>query len=202
MTNNKEVFMKWIQNLFYLHCAVLVSTIITALPFLDGVMGWINRILSIAILYVLFKLAPLKERYRKAAIFMAIAVGINVITLLTDIGFLTWVGSICSLIALYQEYSAHSEMIDGIDDKLARSWHTLFNWQLFGGIVLAVLESALIVVLVGALLLDGNMVVVLALVMVTGFEIIIEIFYLRYLKRMLAAYANYVPSEEGTTYDE
>lgn len=193
MTNNKELFMKWIKNLFYVQCATLVAGIITALPFLDGIMGWINTILAFGTLFVFFKLSPVKDRYRKATIFMAVTLVINLISKFTNIGILTFVGSIFSLIALYQEYSAHSDMMDGVDDKLARKWHTLFNWQIIGGIVLGFLESVLSIVLVGTFVLDANFVAGLLVVMLEGFDIIIKIVYLMYLKRMLTVYENYEP---------
>lgn len=196
MTTNKELFLKWIKNLFYVQCATLVAGIITDLPFLDGIMFWINTMLACVTLFVFYKLAPVKDRYRKAAIFMTITLAINLISKFSNVGFLTFIGSVFSLIALYQEYSAHSDMMDGVDAKLARKWHTLFNWQIIGAILLGFLETVLLVVLVVAFSLDANVVAGLLLVIVEGFDIIIKIFYLMYLKRMLAAYENYEPATE------
>lgn len=202
MTNNKELFMKWIQNLYYVQCVMLVAIIITALPFIGTWIGWVNLILSGGALYVLFKLAPVHERYRKAATFMAITFVINVIIRFADIGLLTFIGSVCSLIALYQEYSAHSDMMDGVDDKLARKWHCLFNWQLIGGIVLGFLGAPLTVLLTVAFVVDANFVAAMLVVVIAAFDVIIKIFYLKYLKRMLAAYANYEPQVEEVVTEE
>lgn len=197
MMTNKELFMKWIKNLFYVHCAMLVATIVTALPFIGTWVGWVNTLLSICVLFVLFKLAPVGARYRKAAIFMAVAVVIGFITKFAEMGLLTFVGSICSLIALYQEYSAHSDMMDGVDDKLARKWHSLFTWQLIGGIVLGFLGAPLTVMLTLAFVIDENVIAAVLVAVIAAFEVIIGIFYLKYLKRMLATYENYEPKVEN-----
>lgn len=193
MTNNKALFMKWIQYLLYVNCVLLVTE---AVSFLGDWVGWVNIILSFGTLFVIYKLAPVNKRYGKAAIFLAIAFVITLIFRFTTVGVLILVGSICSWIALYQEYSAHSEMLDGVDDKLARKWHSLFNWQIWGGFGLAFLESILVIALAAASTQDADSIATILLALVEGYDIIIKVFYLIYLKRMLTAYENYEPSNE------
>lgn len=201
MTNNKDLFMKWIQNLFYVQCIAMAGTIIGLLPFADGWFGWVNRAIALASIYVLYRLIPTNARYQKAVIYSGIAVALGLVVNWIQIFALPLIVSICSLIGLYQEFSAHSEMMSGIDDKLARKWHSLLNWNILSSIVVGFLGSALVVV--GVLLkIDTNVLVILELVLIVGIELIIKLVYLIYLKRMLTAYANYEPQTEEMTSEE
>lgn len=196
MTNNKELFLKGTKNLFYIHIATLIGSILIELPLIGSWFGWINIIINIGIVFILFKLAPVNERYRKAALFMAIAVGAAILTKLLDIGILSFVGSICSLIAIYQEYKGHSEMMKGIDNKLADKWHGLFYLQVFGGFLLGLLSTPIIIAIGIASVIDTNLLAGIFVVLILGFDIIIEILYLLYMKRMHAVYEHFQPMEE------
>lgn len=201
MTNNKELFMKWIQNLFYVQCAMLVGYLIEYLPFADGWFRWVNLVLSLAGAYVLYQLIPVNARYRKAVIFTGIAIVIRFVGNLVEVSALSLGMSICVLIGLYQEFSAHSEMLDGIDHRLSRKWHTLFNWNIFSSIIAGFLGGALLII--GVLLeVDTNVLVVVEIAMIIAVEVIIRVVYLIYLKRMLAAYANYEPQVEEVVTEE
>lgn len=183
MTNNKELFLKWIKNLFYIHCVALVGYMIGLLPFIGSWFGWVNSIVAMGTVFCLYKLMPVNERYRKAAIFSGIAVVLSLITNATDLGLFSIVISVCNLVGLYQEFCGHSEMLTGIDDKLSRKWHTLFNWNVFGSIILGIIGAPVIVMLGVLLVLDANILTALTLVLIGGFEVIIRIVYLTYLKR-------------------
>lgn len=188
MTNNKELFLKWMKNLYNVQIVVLVCSILAAIPLIGTVMGWVSLILSAVVVYILYQMAPVNDRYRKATIFTGIGVGINIIAKFASVGILSFVGSICTLIGFYQEYSAHSDMLDGIDAKLAKKWHSLFNWQLIGGIILGVLGAPIVVLLGVSLLIDTNILTTVVLVLVTCFDTVIRIIYLRYLKRTREMY--------------
>jgi len=199
MTNNKELFLKWTKNLYNVQIVLLVCGVLSAIPMLGNVFGWISRIFSLIVVYILYQLAPVNERYKKAAIFSGVAI---VIGLLTHFMNVTMVISlavvICSLVGTYQEYTAHSNMLDGIDNILARKWHSLFNWQVFGGLFLGVLLSPIIVLLTVLLLLDANILTAITLVVVTGFDLILDLVYLKYLKRTREQYEAF-PGDVGDT---
>ena len=109
---------------------------------------------------------------------------------------------ICSLVGTYQEYTAHSDMLDGIDNILARKWHSLFNWEVFGGIFLGVLISPIVVLLTVFLVLDANILTAIILVAVTGFDLILDIVYLKYLKRTREQYEAFPGNmDEGQSVD-
>ena len=71
-------------------------------------------------LYV--SVAPVHDRYQKAGIFRAIMLACNLITaFIVGSVILTLAASIVSIIAVYQEYSAHAEVITEKDSKLGRA---------------------------------------------------------------------------------
>ncbi|MBQ8518446.1 MAG: hypothetical protein IJ455_02425 [Agathobacter sp.] len=194
MTNNKALFMKWAQILFYVQCAALVASLIAELPFIGSWFGWIIRIISIATIFVIFKLSPVNARYRKAAIFMGIST-VLLVFLANELWILVLVGAICSIIGKYQEYIGHSEVIAGIDDKLSNNWHSLFNWDLWGGLVVSFIVAIGTVVL--AVTTSSEIGVETTTVILDGYHKILDIVYLVFLKRMLTVYANYeLPVEE------
>ena len=195
MTTNKELFMKWMQNLFYIQCVALTLTLIAYLPFIGSWFSWVIRLTTIATIFVLCKLSPLNTRYLKAAIFS----GASLITaiLLKGLGALAIVGAICSLIAVYQEFKGHSELIEEMDAKLSRNWNSLFNWELWGGFLIGGITAPIVV----AIGLAGNSNAELATAIVTiaiaGVTLTLDVVYLMLMKRMLKVYANYEPLVEN-----
>ena len=202
MTNNKALFLKWVKNLYYVQFALLIGGVLAAIPLIGGVFKWVNAILTVGVVYILYKMAPTKDRYRKAAIFMGISVGVSLLSGFINVGIFSIAISICSLVGLYQEYCGHSEMLNGIDNALAKKWHSLFNWQIFGGVVLGILGAPIVVLLGVVLLLDTNILTVVILILVTCFDAIIQIVYLSYLKRTREMYEAFPTNmEEGQTGD-
>lgn len=203
MANNKELFSKWMKNLFNVQIVVLVCSVLSSIPLIGGVFGWIGIILLVISAYVLYKMAPVNDRYRKASIFKGIAIGISIIAKFGNVMLMSSLASsICTLIGHYQEYSAHSEMLDGIDAKLAKNWHSLFNWQIFGGIVLGVLGAPIAVLLGVLLLVDANILTTVVLILVTCFDTVMGIIYLMYLKRTREKYEAFPENmSEGQTVD-
>ena len=174
MTNNKELFMKWIQILFYVQCAVLVITLIAKLPFVGSWFSWVIRLTTIATIFVLYKLSLVNARYLKAAIFMGV-------TLLTTV-FLRGLG--------------HSEMMEEVDARLSKNWRSLFNWELWGGFLIGGITVPIVVAIVLAGPANVELATGVTQVFTDGFSIILNIVYLVLLKRMLTAYASYEPQVE------
>ncbi len=189
MTNNREVFLKWTKNLLYLECAILVLLVLEEIPIIGSVFDWINTIAVVATIYALYKLGAVSERYKKAAVFRGISLIISfLIGLIPLLAMLAIVGAVCSLIGLYQEFCGHAEMLNGINETLSRKWHSLFNWNIFGGIVLGILATPLMVVFGVLLHVDTSVLTAATLVLITGFDVILKVFYLLYLKRTREAY--------------
>lgn len=200
MTNNKELFMKWTQYLFYVQCALLVVALITKLPFVGSWFNWGLRIISIATIFILYKLSPLNSRYLKSAIFM-------IVTLLTTIflkglGLLAIVGMICSIIATYQEYTGHSEMMAEVDEKLSKNWRSLFNWNFWGAFLVSFIAAGIALAIGIAESSSVDFAAGVTEVITDGYDIILNVVYLILMKRMLKVYAGYEPQVEKEVANE
>jgi len=179
----KALFLKWIKNLFYVQCVALVGIVIGQIPIIGSWFKWITTIVAIGEVYCLYQLMSVNERYRKAAIFSGIAVGLIVVANVIDFGLFSIIISICSIIGLYQEFNGHSEILLTIDNRLSKKWHTLFYWNLFGGIIVALISVPVVVIASLAVLFDANVISVLAVLVAASFSLILQIVYLVYLKR-------------------
>lgn len=201
MENQRELFVKWMKYLFYVQIAAGVAGLISAVPVLDVIVLWVSRALSIATVVVLLKMAPLNARYKKAAIFSCVGFALAILTTLTDIAALVLAVSICSLVGTYQEYCGHSEMVETMDAKLAKNWHSLFNWQIFSGIIVGVLGGVLVVVSVIAFPVSQEVLTSITLVLTNGVDLIILIIYLILLKRTYTMYEECEKIEMNDSYE-
>lgn len=193
MESQREIFVKWIKYLFYIQVAAGVVGLLSAVPALDAIVVWVNRALSIATVVVLFKLAPLNKRYKKAAIFAGVGLALAILIVWTDMVALVLVVSIFSLVGTYQEYNGHSEMVGAMDAKLAGNWHGLFNWQIFSGIIVGLLGGVLVAVGLVAFSMSQEVLTSITLALTNVLDLILWIIYLRFLKR---TYTIYVGREE------
>ena len=183
MTNNKALFLKWIKNLFYIECVAFLLYLISQLPFVGSWLGWIAFIVSGIRVYCLYNLLPINERYKKAFTFSAITLALTLVLKVSDMWLLSIVAMVTGLIELYQEFCGHSEVLLTIDSKLSGKWHSLFNWNVFGSIIVAILGAPVIIVAAVAFVLDANIISILTTIMILGFDIILKVIYLVYLKR-------------------
>lgn len=203
MINNKELFLTWIKNLFYVHCALLLVYLISLIPFVGDWFDWISTIGSVVAVFCLYKLMPVSERYRKAAIFSGISVGLTLVGGLFDIGLVVSIaGIVCHYIGLYQEFYGHAEVLLTIDSELAKKWHTFFSWRLFGGIIVGIVSGPVIAILAVVLLFTEGVIAALTVLVASGFELVLKIMYLVYLKRTHEVCEGHAHWSEGTPIDE
>ena len=195
MTNNKALFMKWIQNLFYVGCIALAVSVISQIPVVGSWVSWITRVISIITIVILYKLIPLNERYQKAAIFMAASTIAGF--LVSKVGLLLLVGSVCGFIATYQEYIGHSEVIENVDKKFSNNWRSLFHWELWGGLVLSFIVSGAITILSIINIFDVELLTNATQMILVVFNLVIQGVYVLLLKRMITIYTNYESPVEG-----
>lgn len=139
---------KWLRYLFYIHIANIALTPAT-LIFLDNpITPWIGYIMSAGIAVCLFFLAPACHRYRTAAILTAVHIGLTVLSPLGLTNLLTMAASILSIIAAYQEFHGHAEVVEAKDPRLARKWCSLFVWQIIIGLIAGFSSVAAVVIMV------------------------------------------------------
>ena len=191
MENRLELLVKWLRVLMYIAFVSLVNSVVNFLPFVPAaVTTWISRGIMVVVVICMFQLASANARYKKAGIMRAIML---VCTLITALAYassiLNLVASILSIIAVYQEYNAHSELIADKDSKLSGKWHSLFTWGLIAGILVGFGSTVTVLILT----LMGSDVVRLTAIIVGVLSIpqmILDLVYMLYLKKMVAILEN------------
>ena len=190
MNENRIDFEKWLRVLIYLTIARIVNTL-AGIPALipTAITAWISRILMAGMVFIMFKLAPANDRYRKTGIQLAIVLILTVAAELLNTGaVLTLIAGILSIVAEYQEYHGHSELIEEKDHQLSGKWTSLFMWSIVVGLILGFASTAAGVF--GALAgVDTETAAVMIAAIVLIPEFVIDFFYIRYLKKMVAIFS-------------
>ena len=178
MNENVNSPATWLKYLLYVGIAAMVNSMLGL--FLPGKLStWIGFAVSAATVYLLFRLISANARYKTAAL----CAGATLVIGILNIAVLSLAASICAIVAQYQEYQAHSELVRERDPKLADKWSSLF-WPQFGVEVITVLLTAVFVgVLVAASGMDAAVVTGLVTVIVAVFSVILKLLYLSYLNR-------------------
>ncbi len=177
---------KWLQMMFFLMLANMINSGITMIPAVPAALtAWIGRGTMIAMIFCTYQLSPFNEHYRKAAIYRGImAVCTLAVTFLFRSTVLTLAASILSIIAVYQEYTAHGEMIQEKDPKLAGKWRSLFFWGLAAGILISFGTMIAAVVLAVMELPDADA-AAWVLVVLSVPQLVIDLIYLGYIRNMI-----------------
>lgn len=181
MNENRNDTAKWLQYLLYAGIAATVNLILNL--FLPGsLFAWVGYILSAANLYLFFRLKDANPRYKTTAIFYAVPLAISVL----GIQMLGLVGDICGIVAQYQEFHAHGELVEERDPKLSDKWSTLFGMQVAVSVIVVLLGSLAAGVMAAA---EMGEAVITAAVAVVGavLVLIMKALYLSYLKRTIKA---------------
>lgn len=176
---------KWLRNLFYIHIASIVLSLPTLIFINNPVTPWLGNALSAGIALCLFYLAPANTRFRTAAILTVVSVGLSVLSQLMPNSLLTIGISILSIIAAYQEFHGHAEIIEEKDPKLSRRWKNLFVWQIVIGVIAGFSSVAAVVIMVLAEM-DLDRITTWVAGAVILVSLIPGVLYLVYLRRMIA----------------
>lgn len=199
MESRYDLLTKSLRVLMYIAIVSLVNSLINFLPFVPAsVTTWISRGIMAAMVVCMFQLAPLNGRYKKAGIFRAMMLSCSLITaFLFGSMLLTLAASAFSILAVYQEYSAHSELVSDKDSNLSRKWHSLFYWVFAAAVLLSFGSSVVALILVmpdlevgAASRISG---IIIGLLKIPQF--VIDVVYLLYLKKMTGYFQN-----EGEVY--
>ena len=192
MNENKEfdpgMLTQWLRVLMYIAIASLVNSIVNLLPLMPAsITTWVSRGIMVAMIVCMFQLAPANERYKKAGILRAVMLGCALITAyLFGSMILTLTASIVSIVAVYQEYNAHSELVAEQDAKLSGKWHSLFNWSILAAVLLSFGASIVAVIFVMAGFQDGASRISRIVISLLNIpQVIIDIIYIMYIKKMI-----------------
>ena len=183
----------WLPVLMYCALARLINSVISYLPFiLASLTTWISRGIVLSMTVCMFQLAPVNERYKKAGIMRAVMLGCALFTAFVfGSTLLTLAASIVSIIAVYQEYHGHSELIAEMDTKLSERWNSLFTWSILAAVLLSFGASVVAVILVLADMEGGaSRISAIAIGLLSIPQCIIDLVYISYIKKMLALFEN------------
>lgn len=194
-----DVLVKWLKFLLAVQLTQLAVSIVAVLFLLIPVGGiriladWVGKVLTLCMIMAMFRLSDANQRYRKAFIaHLIVAIGAIAESLTIGPGLalavslISLAGSIAGLVAVYQEYYGHGEIAEAAgDSNLSRKWNSLFVWQIVVGLVISLIT--VFSVMIGAAA-DAQMTrlvsILVPIAMIPG--IILQIIYLRYLKKTLA----------------
>lgn len=183
--SHRELLLKWLPILLYCTIASIITSIITAFLGAGMAITLLSAAVSVVNIVALFQLAPVNERYRKAAIFSAVSVGGSILILLMPgLTLFTLVGSICSVVASYQMLNGHSEITAPMDMRLSRKWHAFFYYEFVIGLVSGFLSSAGVVI--GVLAdVDPQRLVTIILIFTVFVSAVLALVRISYLKRTI-----------------
>ena len=180
---------RWLRGLIYVALASLINSGFSYLPAVPAIVTtWISRVIMAVAAVFMLKLAPANKRYRKAGILRAAMLVCNLITtFLFGSVLLTFAASIFSIIAVYQEYHAHSELIADKDVRLSGKWKNLFVWSIAATLLLTFGASILAVILMTAdMLTSTSKIFAIAIGLLHIPEGVIEIVYILYINKMIS----------------
>ena len=146
---------------------------------------WISRGIMVGMIVCMFQLSPVNGRYKIAAVLRTIWLATLVAGTSLRIRATLIVGtSILSVIAVYQEYHGHSEVIAEMDENLSDKWNGLFIWSFIAPLLLSIGSS---VAMVTATFMNLDVAKITAIT--TGVmripQWVIDVIYLMYLKKMI-----------------
>lgn len=190
---NPGMVTKWLRVLMYIAMVSLANSIITYFPFVPAAVStWISRGIMVAMVVCMFQLSSVNQRYWKAGIMRAVMLGCALVTAyLFGSMILTLAASIVSIIAVYQEYNAHSELVADKDEKLSGKWHSLFTWSILAGVLLSFGASVVAVILIAADMEGGaSRISGIAVGLLSIPQCVIDVIYILYIKKMIAIFEN------------
>ena len=183
----------WLPVLMYCALASLIKSVISYLPFIPASLTtWISRGIMLTMTVCMLQLAPVNERYKNAGIMRAVMLGCALFTAFVfGSTLLTLAASIVSIIAVYQEYHGHSELIAEMDAKLSGRWSSLFTWSILAAVLLSFGASVVAVILVLADMEGGaSRISAIAIGLLSIPQCIIDLVYISYIKKMVALFEN------------
>ena len=140
----RKVMKKHLLPLFCLSIAVTVTDAASGLfamnqPVIGAVFRAVLLAAELIYAFLLYRMSPAEKRYLKAARFLCPAAILGFASGILSIFagnmetlrfFVSLPAAILSLIAVYQEYGAHSEVLSDFDGELSEKWDKLRKWYI------------------------------------------------------------------------
>ncbi|MBQ3193584.1 MAG: hypothetical protein IJB59_08470 [Oscillospiraceae bacterium] len=182
-SSRKDLLSKWLHIMILAQIVSLITPVFGLFRSLDGISGWITRAISAAVLISLYQLSAANPRYRKAAHFYLAGFIGGIIQAFLGTTLLTTAAGICGIVATYQEYTAHAELLVVKDTYLADKWNSLFYWEIAVGLIGGIGSIAVTLLGVGAGWLEDT-IILIAFGIVVLLELPLGLLRLKYLKKM------------------
>ena len=202
MNENKvfdtDMIIKWLRVLMYIAIASLANAIISSLPIVPvAITTWISRGIMVAIVVCMFRLAPANEQYKKAGIMRAVMLVCTLITaFMRGTSILTLAASILSIIAVYQEYNVHSELMADKDSRLSGKWHRLFNWSLIAAVLVA-FGSTVTALIFSFMEMDAVRLTAIIVGILSIPQMILDVVYMIYIQKMISIFVKGKAQQEA-----
>lgn len=147
---------KWLRVLFWL----IVPDTIAGLLTLDSIIAWfpalelpgtiLQSLCTIARCVILLRLATVNRRYGVTGGFRIAMFVLSLLSTFDSVGsgmssVFSFAESVFGLLAVYNEFTAHSEVLYGLDYELSYNWKTLWKWYI--GVLIAMFVAAFAVVI-------------------------------------------------------
>jgi hypothetical protein len=133
---------RWMKYLYFGYGAGLILGLMSLVPLLGGICALLSELVTLAVVYILYQLGTWEAGYRRGALYMALALALQLINycfnvlmlgqvvyapeLAVQLGLISGamvVGStVCSMIGMYHVYRTHGIMAPAF----AAKWHGLF----------------------------------------------------------------------------
>lgn len=145
--SHRQLLVKWLGILLWVQIVGLVASALSSVPNFGALATWFGYGVTAGAAVCLFQMTSTDTQYLKAAFFLIATLGCRLINLLlgdliallqipNSVGsIITFVASICSIVAVYQEYTAHAGLVAEQDDKLSDNWKRLFGLQMLVAVV-------------------------------------------------------------------
>jgi len=191
---------KWLWVLFWLFIPSEIGglmsndTVAAAFPAVGMAGELLGVLCGLACAAILWRLREAGERYGTAAVWQLISAAAAVLlvvvsardadgglTILIELPVL-----VVSILAVYQEYNAHADVLEGVDDGLSAAWRKLWKWYI--GLLAGMFACVLLVAIAGWL---G----VLALLADMIGVIVVSVLKLVYLYRTAKLFREHIPME-------
>ena len=159
---NAPVLGKWLWVLFWLVIPSTIGDLLTqefvtkVVPgtYLVGIL--LKDAVMVVYSLILLKMGDRVSRYRTAGICGLVYCGISLsMSSVLSTLLLTVPGIFMAMVFEYQEYTAHSDALTGVDYRLSNRWSALWKWNLaaYGAMVVGIVLVVFMLSLFGAVLL-------------------------------------------------
>ena len=147
----------------------------------------LELLVSLSVVAVYFLLGKVKSRYRKAALFMGLAILADFAvtwnfgdSVQTGVQLLKIPGIVLGILGRFQLYSAHSELLVVLDYELSEKWMHLWKWYIYCSVAM----------ICGILLILPVLILLVVSLSAIGI-LVLDILELIYLYRMGSRFRDY-----------